>query len=106
MPPALQPYVPFVAFGALLFAMLVVWRAAWARGAKARPLLLVLIVLSAAPALYTILVWGRVIPESILRFGRPWATFAGLAAGWAVALRSLRQTRKQGRLRTTLADLV
>ena len=82
MPSSLAPYAPYIAFAAIavgLFALMMLVRHGVRRaGLGRRPVLLAALVLSALPALYVGLTWGQLLPESYVRFGRPWATLLGL----------------------------
>ena len=96
---------PFGLLGLGLFGLLLAVRYGVRRaGLGRRPVLLAALALAVLPPLYVALVWGRLLGESYLRFGRPWATLVGLAAMGFAALRLGRHRPAQSRLRLVLSD--
>jgi Ca-activated chloride channel homolog len=99
-------YLPWAALGVGLLALALVLRAAFRAGVARRPVLLAALVLSALPGLYVALTWLRVIPESYLRFGRPWASVLPFVAMSFAALRLLGATGRQTHARAVVSDFV
>jgi uncharacterized membrane protein len=92
-----------LAVGLGVFALVVV--VALRRGGARRPVLLAMLFVALLPALYVALVWLRAMPESYLRFGRPWATLVPLAAMSFVTLRLLTNGPRHSPARTSVSDL-
>lgn len=105
LPAAYAGYLPFAAIALGLFALMILLRYGLQRGLGRRPILLVALLLSAAGPLYVGLTWGQLLPESYVRFLRPWATLLGLGCMSFVALRLAAHRAGRGGARTTLGDL-
>ena len=99
------PLLGYLTFIAAALAALVVWRALWRRGAASRrPLLLLASVLGSCPTLYAAAVWAGWLPESYLRFERPWLAPLGMLAILWTSWRLLALRRRWGRWRGHLSD--
>ena len=71
-----------------------------------RPVLLGALLLSALPGLYVGLNWARVLPESYVRFGKPWAAIVGFVAMAFVAIRLAQHGKRGSRTRSLLSDFL
>lgn len=107
LPPAALRYLPYVALALGVLGYALFLRAAIARrGLGRRPVLLVLTIVGALPALYVGLVWASLVPDSYLRLARPWAAALGLLATAFVAWRLLGMRTKHDPWRTRLGDVL
>ncbi len=105
LPPHIALYVPYVALGLGALLTVIAGFVIFSHGRlRERPVLLVAVLLAAAPALYMGLVWTRLVPESYLRLARPWATGLGLLAMLFAALRLTQHRQRIHGLRKFLSD--
>ncbi len=100
-----QLWWPYAAIALGAVSLVVGFALAWRRGVARRPALLLGMLLAAVPTLYVSLVWLRVMPESYLRFARPFLTLLAFPVMAFAAARLCHFTRRTGRWRNLLGDL-
>jgi Ca-activated chloride channel homolog len=106
IPAAALPYVPYIAFGVGTLIVVVGFVLAFRGKIQRRPVLLTGLVLAALPAVYVGLVWTRLLPESYIRFARPFLGLVAFPAMLFAALRLIGVSGRMGRARTVISDFL